>query len=741
MIKNRKFIMNICLSAGILFFIVASSTLRQQGVQTVLGGSPPIYQHDNLAGREHRPLYVPGQLIVKFKKDVPINTRGQALAANQMTIVKALLLPDYALVEFDPANDVRLMAASLLGDPSIESAEPNYYRYADFTPNDPYYSLQWHFPMIHMPSAWDKSNGAGVTVAVLDTGVAYEDYGPYRQAPDLAGTTFVAGWDFVNEDSHPNDDNSHGTHVAGTIAQTTNNGIGVAGIAYGANIMPIKVLDSEGSGTDKWVADGIMWAVDHGAQVINLSLSGPAPSTVLETAVNYAYDNGVTVVAAAGNGGEDGIGDPVVEYPAAYENCIAVGAVRYDQTRSYYSNYGPALDLVAPGGDMSVAQNGDGYNDGVLQQTFNPDTRDYTDFAYWFFDGASMAAAHVSGVAALLIHGDATTPDEVRAALENTAKDLGPTGWDEEYGHGLIRADDAWYQSSFGGALVLGNYWDDAYAQANDHPELDVGDEAGESLTVEAWFYDPGSLRKGVIISNAEGYSLSAERNSPVPPRVEGCIGFSLAPPGGQLWGFIHCEWPSYSWGWHHIAGVFYKETGVMSLYMDGERLGTYYFGPAINNSSEPLRVGRGKVGWSLGGAVDEVRISDVVRYTGTFTPSTSPFTCDEHTRALWHFDEYDGATQFHDACGVDNLLTGYNGAHTEGAGPAACYDFKDPPGVGIEDVMQVASRWRTSCNNPDPDNNPDTPSYDPIYDIDDDCDIDIVDIMLVVKHWGETCD
>lgn len=382
-IKNRK-IANICLSAGVLLFIVASLTLSQQSAQTVLGGSPPIYQHDNLAGREHRPLYVPGQLIVKFKKDIPLNMRRQVLAANQVTFVKALLLPDYALVEFDPAKDVRLMAALLLDDPSIESAEPNYYRYADFTPNDPYYAYQWHFPMIQMPSAWDRSNGAGVTVAVIDTGVAYEDYGPYVQAPDLAGTTFVAGWDFVNEDSHPNDDNSHGTHVAGTIAQTTNNGIGVAGIAYGANIMPLKVLDSEGVGSDQWVADGIVWAVNHGAQVINLSLGGPAPSSVLESAVNYAYNNGVTVIAAAGNDNSD------VSYPAAYENCIAVGAVRYDETRSYYSNYGSALDLVAPGGDVYVDQNGDGYGDGVLQQTFDPLTQDYTDFGYWFLPDSSF---------------------------------------------------------------------------------------------------------------------------------------------------------------------------------------------------------------------------------------------------------------------------------------------------------------------------------------------------------------
>jgi hypothetical protein len=224
-------------------------------------------------------------------------------------------------------------------------------------------------------------------------------------------------------------------------------------------------------------------------------------------------------------------------------------------------------------------------------------------------------------------------------------------------------------QSSFGGALVLGSYRDDAYAEAEDHPELDVGDEAGESLTIEAWFYDPGLSRRGDIIVKAGSYSLKAERYRYYDPqegkvKEYGCIWFHLTPPSGQLGGFGTCEWPAYAPGWHHIAGVFYKETGVMSLYMDGERLGTQYFGPAINNSAEGLRVG-GK----LGGAVDEVRISDMARYTGsTYPVPMSPFTCDEHTRALWHFDEFEGATVFHDACGTaDNVLVGYNGAHTEG--------------------------------------------------------------------------
>lgn len=430
-----KRILTTILAAAVLF--TAAMSMAGHGATEPLQ-PPPFYTHDNLAGRDERPLYVPGELIVKFRKQVPFAKRHWALAKSRTTLAKSLTLPDYALVTFPPDRDARLMAVFLARNPAIELAEPNYYRYADFAPNDPYYSYQWHFPRIQMPSAWDVSNGAGVTVAVIDTGVAYEDYDSYAKAPDLGGTTFVAGWDFINNDAHPNDDNSHGTHVAGTIAQTTNNGMGVAGIAYGASIMPVKVLDSEGSGTDQGVADGIAWAVDNGAQVINLSLGGSPPSSILEDAVNYAYAHGVTVVAAAGNENSS------VIYPAAYENCIAVGAVRYDETRSYYSNYGSALDLVAPGGDLTVDRNGDGYDDGILQQTFNPLTKDYTDFGYWFFEGTSMATPHVSGVAALLMaHGNATTPDEIRAVMETTAKDKGPTGWDPEYGHGLIQAYEA----------------------------------------------------------------------------------------------------------------------------------------------------------------------------------------------------------------------------------------------------------------------------------------------------------
>lgn len=325
----------------------------------------------------------------------------------------------------------------------VEYAEPNFIVEAFAVPNDEFYSFQWHFdnPInggIGMEEAWDFSNGSGVIIAVIDTGVAYENYSEgwftrYYLAPDLANTSFVPGWDFINGDSHPNDDNSHGTHVTGTLAQSTNNLIGVAGVAYGASIMPLKVLNNSGSGTDAGVANAIIWATDNGADVINMSLGGPSPSITLEQAVAYAYNNGVTIVAAAGNDGTN-----VVSYPAAYEHVIAVGATDFNENLAYYSSYGPSLDIVAPGGDNRVDRNGDGFADGVLQQTFGSSRNDW---AYYFFQGTSMASPHVAGVAALIISsGAATTPDEVRAALQSSADDLGASGRDDVFGYGLVNA-------------------------------------------------------------------------------------------------------------------------------------------------------------------------------------------------------------------------------------------------------------------------------------------------------------
>ncbi len=353
--------------------------------------------------------YVQDEIIVKYKGDT------------EFTVLKV------------PQGKVRDEVEKFKGRNDVIYAEPNYIAYALMVPNDPYYKYQWHldnptYGGIQMEEAWDISAGAGVTVAVVDTGI--------RKGTDLANTCFVTGYDYVNKDTDPTDDNGHGTHVAGTVAQSTDNGVGVAGVAYKSCLMPVKVLDATGSGTYADVASGIIYAADNGAKVINLSLGGSSDSQTLKDAVAYAYQKGVTVIAAAGNDSSS-----TLSYPAAYDAyVIAVGATRYDETLAYYSNYGPSLDLVAPGGDLNVDQNGDGYGDGVLQQTFTKTGR-VISWAYWFYQGTSMAAPHVSGVTALLLaKGNATTPDQIRTALQSTAEDLGTPSRDDTYGWGLVNA-------------------------------------------------------------------------------------------------------------------------------------------------------------------------------------------------------------------------------------------------------------------------------------------------------------
>ncbi|ABR30723.1 peptidase S8 [Thermosipho melanesiensis] len=310
----------------------------------------------------------------------------------------------------------------------VKYVEPNYIYRAYAVPNDTYYEYQWHYEAINLPKAWDIIKSANVVVAVVDTGVSFTH-------PDLQGI-FVQGYDFVDNDTDPTDpaqDVSHGTHVTGTIAALSNNGKGVAGVnwgGYGIKIMPIRVLGADGSGTLDAVAQGVRYAADHGAKIINMSLGGGGDSQILREAIQYAYNKGVTIVCAAGN--ENG----PVSYPAKYPETIAVASVRYDLQRAPYSNYGPEVDVAAPGGDTSVDQNGDGYADGVLSTAWTPNNGD----TYMFLQGTSMAAPHVAGVAALLYASGKTTPEEIRAALKNTAKDLGPAGEDDYYGAGLIDA-------------------------------------------------------------------------------------------------------------------------------------------------------------------------------------------------------------------------------------------------------------------------------------------------------------
>ncbi|WNZ44922.1 DUF5942 domain-containing protein [Leptolyngbya boryana CZ1] len=277
------------------------------------------------------------------------------------------------------------------------TSEPN----ASQAPNDPMYSKQWNMHNIGIEQAWIETKGRGVTVAVIDTGVS--------KVPDLEKTNFVKGFDFVNDQENAADDNGHGTHVAGTIAQSTNNNFGVAGIAYEANIMPLKVLSSFGGGTVADIAEAIRFAADNKADVINLSLGGGGESVVMRDAIDYAHSKGVVVIAAAGNSNRN-----AADYPARYPHAIAVAALDASGAKAPYSNFGAGVDIAAPGGSTEQGESG-----GILQNTFNPETGESVFAA---FQGTSMAAPHAAGVVALIKAAGVDNPDEVLAVLKQSAR-------------------------------------------------------------------------------------------------------------------------------------------------------------------------------------------------------------------------------------------------------------------------------------------------------------------------------
>jgi serine protease len=442
----------------------------------------PRTPDNDLVSRSHREPFLRGSIIVKFRDGTTARARSAMLARVNGSATRALPYADFEVVAIDPHDDPEAAARQLDRQPDVEYAQARYRLHPSFVPNDPLYSRQWNYRALDMERAWDLNPGASsaITVAVLDSGVAYRsgvfryaapgfsDSGvtypalgivdvPFAAAPDLAGTDrFVAPRDFIWGDTFPLDLDGHGTHVAGTIGQLTNNGIGVAGMAFNVKIMPVKVVDtpwdfifeSPFEGSDDIVARGIRYAADNGAKILNMSIGRTgAPAPAVRAAIAYAVSQGAFVVVAGGN--EFLEGNPVervAEFAPEIDGMVSVASVGPDTRRAFYSTTGSYIELTAPGGDQRAGGSGGG----ILQQTYDLDLVEtylslsryraprFDSFAYQFFQGTSMAVPHVTGFAALLMQQGITNPAAIEAAMKRYATDLGAAGRDDEYGYGLI---------------------------------------------------------------------------------------------------------------------------------------------------------------------------------------------------------------------------------------------------------------------------------------------------------------
>ena len=434
--------------------------------------------------RSASPSYLPGSIVVKFRAGTPMTARRAMARLVDGDMTQTMSNANFDVLRLDDGVDAERVATRLSAQPDVDYAQARYLVQPLYVPNDPLYSRQWNFPAIDMERAWDINTGgsSAITVAVLDTGVAYrsgvlrqnalpwirEDgvrfpaLGavdvPFAAAPDLAGPDrFVAPRDFIWGDVLPFDMDGHGTHVAGTIGQLTNNNVGVAGMAFNVRIMPVKVIDgvwdlvfnSPFIGTDDTVARGVRYAVDNGAKVLNMSIgrSGP-PAPVVEDAIRYAVSRGAFVAVAGGNEFLRGPAPQrLAEFAPNVDGMVAVGAVGRDKLRAAYSSIGSFIELMAPGGDFTRG----GATSGILQQTYDLDLVETFDgsvaqyraprfdsFAYFYFTGTSMATPHVAGFAALLMQQGITSPAAIEAIMKQFATDLGAPGRDDEYGYGLI---------------------------------------------------------------------------------------------------------------------------------------------------------------------------------------------------------------------------------------------------------------------------------------------------------------
>ncbi len=351
------------------------------------------------------PVVEGNRAIVKFRSGTPLNVQENSIKNIGVLKKDRLKLTDTFALTI-PRGKTSDLINKFVKDKNIEYAEEDHVAKSLEVPNDPYFPKQWGLSMIQAPSAWNATHGSGsVDIAIVDTGVDGDHPDLSSKIISSADCTISANCIEVSSV----DDNGHGTHVAGIAGALTNNGIGIAGTGYNTNLVSVKVLDSSGSGYYSWVANGIIWAADHGAKVINLSLGGTSPSTTLLNAINYAWNKGAVIVAAAGNSNSS-----QRLYPAYYSNSIATAATDTNDKKASFSSFGSWVDVAAPGVSIfSTYNNGD----------------------YATLSGTSMATPFISGVSGLIFgqHPDWTN-SQVRNKIQSTSDPVSGTGTYWTYG-------------------------------------------------------------------------------------------------------------------------------------------------------------------------------------------------------------------------------------------------------------------------------------------------------------------
>jgi len=401
-------------SIGLLFGLTFSGCGRQPGFTnfTMPVIMPAIQQTNNF-----HTMALPGEILVKQKDGSPL--ASSFFSQIGIKVIKRVNVLDINVVKVPTGVTMDAALQKLNSDPSVEYAEPNYIRKANISVNDEKRKEQFALDKIQADKAWDITMGNNsVVVAVIDTGADI-------MHPDLVNQV-VEGYSSVRNNAKWVDDNGHGTHVAGIIAAIANNGTGIAGLAPKCKIMPVKVLDKTGSGNDAGISEAIVWAADHGASVINMSLGGPGESKTLEKAVNYALKKNVIVCAAMGNEGNN-----YVNYPAAYQGVIAVGATDEQDNVTQFSNYGKWIAVTAPG--AQILSTFPTYDVELNQYGYSKN--------YAVLDGTSQATPYVSALSALVRSKfGKISPSSVMTKIKKGADDLGAAGFDEKFGYGRINA-------------------------------------------------------------------------------------------------------------------------------------------------------------------------------------------------------------------------------------------------------------------------------------------------------------